>query len=71
MGAVLFFHPQPQDNLVMAFTDKFNLANSIGVPVEDALLVATLIFGGSSTRVQTLRCALLMGVGRPVLAWDA
>jgi len=46
MGAVLFFHPQPLHNLVMRFTDRYNLANSVGVIVEDALIVATLIFGG-------------------------
>src|SRR6266487_784621 len=46
LGAVLFFHPQPQDNLLLLRTDKYGLANSIGVPVEDALVVATLIFGG-------------------------
>lgn len=46
MGAVLFFHPQPRDNLVLARTDKYGISNSIGVTVEDALLVATLIYGG-------------------------
>ena len=38
LGAVLFFHPQPQDNLLLARTGKYGLANSIGVPVEDALV---------------------------------
>ena len=71
MGAVLFFHPQPQDNLVLAFTNRYGLANSIGVPVEDALLVATLIFGGILTPARTLRCASPMGVVRRALAWDA
>jgi aminocarboxymuconate-semialdehyde decarboxylase len=63
MGAVLFFHPQPQDNLVMAFTAKFNLANSIGVPVEDALLVATLIFGGIFDACPDLKVCIAHGGG--------
>jgi aminocarboxymuconate-semialdehyde decarboxylase len=63
MGAVLFFHPQPQDNLVMAFTEKFNLANSIGVPVEDAILVATLIFGGIFDACPDLKVCIAHGGG--------
>jgi len=63
MGAVLFFHPQPQDNLVAAFTEKFNLANSIGVPVEDALLVATLIFGGIFDACPDLKVCIAHGGG--------
>ncbi len=63
MGAVLFFHPQPQDNLVLAFTEKFNLANSIGVPVEDALLVATLIFGGIFDACPDLKVCIAHGGG--------
>src|SRR5262249_26653769 len=46
MGAVLFFHPQPQHNLLFKAPDRFGLANNLGVIVEDALIVATLIFGG-------------------------
>jgi aminocarboxymuconate-semialdehyde decarboxylase len=63
MGAVLFFHPQPQDNLVLAFTEKFNLANSVGVPVEDALLVATLIFGGIFDACPDLKVCIAHGGG--------
>jgi aminocarboxymuconate-semialdehyde decarboxylase len=63
MDAVLFFHPQPQDNLVLAFTEKFNLANSIGVPVEDALLVATLIFGGIFDACPDLKVCIAHGGG--------
>ena len=46
MGAVLFFHPQPQHNLMLERTRKYALGNSVGVPVEDTLLVSALIFGG-------------------------
>src|SRR5499426_3792135 len=45
MGAVLFFHPQPQHNFMMERTTRYGLANSLGVIVEDTLIVAILIFG--------------------------
>jgi aminocarboxymuconate-semialdehyde decarboxylase len=63
MGAVLFFHPQPQDNLVLSFTDRYGLANSIGVPVEDALMVATLIFGGILDACPDLKVCIAHGGG--------
>jgi aminocarboxymuconate-semialdehyde decarboxylase len=63
MGAVLFFHPQPQDNLVLSFTDRYGLANSIGVPVEDALVVATLIFGGILDACPDLKVCIAHGGG--------
>jgi len=63
MGAVLFFHPQPQHNLVMAFTDRHNLANSIGVIAEDTLMVATLIFGGILDACPGLKVCIAHGGG--------
>src|SRR5256712_1009837 len=63
LGAVLFFHPQPQDNLLLARTDKYGLANSIGVPVEDALSVAGLIFRGYLRRVPALKVCIAHGGG--------
>ena len=46
MGALLFFHPQPTHNLVMERIDRYGLSNSVGVLLEDTLVVAALIFGG-------------------------
>jgi aminocarboxymuconate-semialdehyde decarboxylase len=63
MRAVLFFHPQPQDNLVLSFTDRYGLANSVGVPVEDALIVATLIFGGILDACPDLKVCIAHGGG--------
>jgi aminocarboxymuconate-semialdehyde decarboxylase len=63
MGAVLFFHPQPVDNLLLARTDKYGLSNSIGVPVEDALIVATLIFGGILDACPALKVCIAHGGG--------
>jgi aminocarboxymuconate-semialdehyde decarboxylase len=63
MGAVLFFHPQPQDNLVWDRIDRYSLSNSIGVPVEDALMVATLIFGGILDACPDLKVCIAHGGG--------
>lgn len=63
MGAVLFFHPQPQDNLLVPFTNKYGLPNSIGVTVEDALMVATLIFGGILDACPDLKVCIAHGGG--------
>jgi aminocarboxymuconate-semialdehyde decarboxylase len=63
MGAVLFFHPQPQDNLVLSFTNRYGLANSIGVIVEDTLIVATLIFGGILDACPNLKVCIAHGGG--------
>ena len=46
MGAVLFFHPQPQHNFMVERAGRYGLFNSLGVIVEDAIVVAVLIFGG-------------------------
>src|SRR5262245_41479342 len=45
LGAVLFFHPQPQHNFLMQRTAKYGLFNSLGVILDDAIVVAILIFG--------------------------
>jgi aminocarboxymuconate-semialdehyde decarboxylase len=63
MGAVLFFHPQPQDNLGLQRTDRYGIANSIGVIVEDALIVATLIFGGIFDACPGLKACIAHGGG--------
>jgi aminocarboxymuconate-semialdehyde decarboxylase len=63
MGAVLFFHPQPQDNLALQRTHRYGIANSIGVIVEDALIVATLIFGGILDACPDLKACIAHGGG--------
>jgi len=63
MGAVLFFHPQPQQNLVMRFTDRYNLANSLGVIVEDTIVAATLIYGGILDACPSLKVCIAHGAG--------
>jgi aminocarboxymuconate-semialdehyde decarboxylase len=63
MGAVLFFHPQPQHNLLLSRTDRYGLANSIGVIVEDTLIVAILIFGGILDACPELKVCIAHGGG--------
>ena len=63
MGAVLFFHPQPQHNLLFQGADRYSVANSVGVIVEDALLVATLIFGGILDACPDLKVCIAHGGG--------
>jgi aminocarboxymuconate-semialdehyde decarboxylase len=63
MGAVLFFHPQPQNNFLMQLTPRYGLYNSLGVIVEDALVVAILIFGGVLEACPDLKVCIAHGGG--------
>ena len=63
MGAVLFFHPQPQHNFMMERATRYGLANSLGVIVEDAIVVAILIFGGILDACPDLKACIAHGGG--------
>jgi aminocarboxymuconate-semialdehyde decarboxylase len=63
MGAVLFFHPQPQHNFMMQRTTRYGLFNSLGVIVEDAIVVAVLIFGGILDACPSLKICVAHGGG--------
>jgi aminocarboxymuconate-semialdehyde decarboxylase len=63
MGAVLFYHPQPNNNLVMEKFSKFAMGNSFGVPLEDTLVVAALIFGGILDKCPDLKVCVAHGGG--------
>ena len=63
MGAVLFFHPQPQHNFMMQRTTRYGLSNSLGVIVEDAIVVAILIFGGVLDACPDLKVCIAHGGG--------
>jgi len=64
LNALLFFHPQPQDNIVaLEKTLKYGLPNSVGVVLEDALMVATLICGGILEECPNLRVCIAHGGG--------
>jgi len=63
MGAVLFFHPQPQHNFMMQRSTRYGLSNSLGVIVEDAIVVAILIFGGILDACPDLKVCVAHGGG--------
>ena len=63
MGAVLFFHPQPQHNFMMQRAGRYNLSNTLGVIVEDAILVAVLILGGILDKCPDLKACVAHGGG--------
>ena len=63
MGAVLFFHPQPQHNFLMERTSRDGLVNSLGVILDDAIVVAILIAGGVLEACPDLRVCIAHGGG--------
>jgi aminocarboxymuconate-semialdehyde decarboxylase len=63
MGAVLFFHPQPHHNFMLQRTTRYGLFNSLGVIVEDAIVVAILIQGGVLDACPDLKVCIAHGGG--------
>jgi aminocarboxymuconate-semialdehyde decarboxylase len=68
MGAVLFFHPQPQHNFLMQRTPRDGLFNSLGVILDDAIVVAILISGGVLEACPALKACIAHGGGPACLA---
>jgi aminocarboxymuconate-semialdehyde decarboxylase len=63
MGVVLFFHPQPQHNFMMERASRYGLFNSLGVIVEDAIVVAVLIHGGILDACPNVKICVAHGGG--------
>lgn len=63
MGAVLFYHPQPQHNFLMQRTNRDGLFNTLGVILDDAIVVAILIAGGVLEKCPNLRVCIAHGGG--------
>jgi aminocarboxymuconate-semialdehyde decarboxylase len=63
MGAVLFFHPQPNHNFMEDRAGRYGLPNSLGVIVEDAILVTVLIAGGVLDACPALKVCVAHGGG--------
>jgi aminocarboxymuconate-semialdehyde decarboxylase len=63
MGALFFYHPQPQHNMMVDRIDRYAIPNSIGVPMEDALITATLICGGVLDQCPDLKVCIAHGGG--------
>jgi aminocarboxymuconate-semialdehyde decarboxylase len=67
LGAVLFFHPQPQHNFLMQRTARYGLFNSLGVILDDAIVVAILIHGVLD-KCPSLKACVAHGGGPACLA---
>ena len=63
MGAVLFYHPQPQNNFLMQRTSRDGLFNSLGVILDDAIVAAILIASGVLEACPDLRVCIAHGGG--------
>lgn len=63
MEAVLFFHPQPQNNFLMQRIPRHGLFNSLGVILDDAIVTAVLICGGVLEACPDLRVCIAHGGG--------
>ena len=63
MGAILFFHPHPQDNIVSAASNPYTLGNLFGVLVEDTLVFSALVFGGVLEKCPDLKVCIAHGAG--------
>jgi aminocarboxymuconate-semialdehyde decarboxylase len=63
LGAVLFYHPQPQNNFLMQRIKRYGLSNSLGVILDDAIVVGVLICGGVLEKCPDLRVCIAHGGG--------
>ncbi|MSP97207.1 MAG: amidohydrolase [Betaproteobacteria bacterium] len=63
MGAVLFYHPQPQNNFLRDRIPRHGLFNSLGVILDDAIVTAVLICGGVLEACPDLRVCIAHGGG--------
>ena len=63
MGALLLFHPQPQNNFLKARNPRHGLFNSLGVVLDDAIVTATLICGGVLEACPDIRICIAHGGG--------
>jgi len=63
MGAVLFYHPQPQNNFLMQRIKRHGLFNSLGVILDDAIVAAILMCGGVLEACPKVRICIAHGGG--------
>jgi aminocarboxymuconate-semialdehyde decarboxylase len=63
MAAVLFYHPQPQNNFLRERIPRHGLFNSLGVILDDAIVASVLICGGILEACPDLRVCIAHGGG--------
>ena len=63
MGALLFYHPQPQNNFLAERISRHGLSNSLGVILDDAIITAVLVCGGVLEHCPDLKVCIAHGGG--------
>jgi len=63
MKAMLFFHPQPQNNFLAKRIPRHGLSNTLGVVLDDAIVTAVLICGGVLEACPDIRICIAHGGG--------
>jgi aminocarboxymuconate-semialdehyde decarboxylase len=63
MGAILFYHPQPQNNFLAKRAKRHGLSNSLGVILDDAIVASILIAGGVLEACPNIRICIAHGGG--------
>lgn len=63
MGALLFYHPQPQNNFLLQRTKRHGLSNSLGVILDDAIVTAVLLCSGVLEKFPDLKICIAHGGG--------
>jgi len=63
MGAMLFYHPQPQNNFLAKRAKRYGLSNSLGVILDDAIVASILITGGVLEACPNIRICIAHGGG--------
>lgn len=63
LGALLFYHPQPQNNFMLKRNPRHGLNNSLGVIIDDAIVTAALICSGVLEKCPDLKVCIAHGGG--------
>lgn len=63
MGALLFYHPQPQNNFLLQRIKGHGMNNSLGVILDDAIVTAVLLCSGVLEKCPDLKVCIAHGGG--------
>ena len=63
LGALLFYHPQPQNNFLLKRNPRHGLNNSLGVILDDAIVTAALLCSGVLEKCPDLKVCIAHGGG--------
>ncbi len=63
LGALLFYHPQPQNNFLLDRIKGYGMNNSLGVILDDAIITAVLLCSGVLEKCPDLKVCIAHGGG--------